>query len=82
MDKAFALLRQYQELEFAAVEVRLYLDTHPFDQGAQCDFKRYTYQMMMLRPHLERHFGPLQQGFSYENPARWIDEPWPWELNY
>ncbi|MFV9511056.1 spore coat protein CotJB [Tepidibacillus sp. LV47] len=82
MDKAMAILRRYQEIEFAATEVRLYLDTHPFDQKAQCDFKRLTYQLMMMRPYLERFFGPLTHEYSQENPDRWIEEPWPWELIY
>ena len=81
MNKAMALLLKYQELEFAAVEVRLYLDTHPMDQRAQCDYKRLVYQMMMMRPQLERIFGPLTHD-SLEDPSRWVSEPWPWELNY
>ncbi|TCS83695.1 spore coat protein CotJB [Tepidibacillus fermentans] len=82
MNRPMDLLLKYQEIEFAAAEVRLYLDTHPFDQRAQCDFKRYTYQMMMMRPQLERIFGPLTHEYSQENPARWVEEPWPWELIY
>jgi len=83
VQKAFALLRQCQELHFAAVELQLYLDTHPFDQRAQCDFKRVTYQCMLLKPQVEKHFGPLNNfSYSQENFARWVEEPWPWELDY
>jgi len=83
MEKAYALLRRCMELEFAAVEIRLYLDTHPFDQRAQCDFKRVTYQCMLLKPQVEQYFGPLENfSFSQENPSRWVEELWPWELVY
>lgn len=83
MEKASKLLTQLQELEFAAIEVKLYLDNHPHDQRAQHEFQRLTYQIMMLTPKVEKYYGPIKQyGYTQENPARWISEPWPWELTY
>ncbi|OEF99748.1 hypothetical protein BHF71_07610 [Vulcanibacillus modesticaldus] len=83
MKRATPLLYKLQDLEFAALELKLYLDTHPNDKKAQQDFTNLTYQIMQLMPEVERYYGPLTQyGFSKENPARWIKDPWPWEIIY
>ncbi len=83
MHKANQLMYKLQELQFSALEVRLYLDTHPFDQKAQQDFSTLTYHIMQIMPQVEQYYGPLlQYGYSKENPVRWIEEPWPWEYKY
>lgn len=83
MHRAAKLLRQLQELQFALIEMNLYLDTHPFDKRAQQDLMQVAGQIEMLMPSVEKYYGPLTPiGFSRENPARWITEPWPWELKY
>jgi len=76
------LLRQLQEVEFAAVELQLYLDTHPYDQRALMEYNGYANQLMMLKQQYEMLYGPLLNfGFSPNNNGawRWIDSPWPWE---
>lgn len=83
MKKANASLLCLQQLEFAALETKLYLDIHPNEQMAQRDFTNYTLQIAQQMPIVEKYYGPLTQfGPSQENPARWIEEPWPWELQY
>ncbi len=83
MKRANSYLYKLQELEFAALETKLYLDIHPCEQMAQRDFTNYTYQIAQQIPKVAKYYGPLTQyGFSEENPARWIEEPWPWEINY
>ena len=83
MHRAAKLLRQLQELQFALIEMNLYLDTHPSDSRAQQDLMQVSRQIEMLIPGVEKYYGPLTPiGFSHENPARWITEPWPWELRY
>ena len=81
MHKATKIMRQLQELQFAATEVRLYLDTHPYDRAAQQQYQQLTYQIMLITPKVEKYFGPLKfLSFSRENPSRWITDPWPWEM--
>lgn len=83
MERANKDLLRLQELEFGALEIRLYLDTHPLNVKAQQDFTSLTNQIQQQLPIVEKTYGPIQQyGYSQENPIRWIEEPWPWELIY
>ncbi len=76
------LLREVMALDFALIDLGLYLDTHPCDQRALNLFNNYAQSAMALRREYERLYGPLTQnsaatGFRWT----WIDEPWPWEGN-
>lgn len=82
-EKQPAILSRLQEIEFVAVELNLYLDTHPCDTEALND---YNCAVEMLRKHIkeyEKEFGPLMNfgfgGFSSE-PWQWAMGPWPWEI--
>jgi spore coat protein JB len=79
-----ALLKQLQALEFAAVEFNLYLDTHPNDQRALAEYNRIVQQIDVVKKQYECYFGPLFNfGMSPSgSPWRWIEEPWPWEIEY
>lgn len=75
------LLRKIQEVEFAALELNLYLDTHPNDQKALRDYNMFTSEAMKLRKIYEMNYGPLTN-FSFalsQYPWAWVNEPWPWE---
>lgn len=81
MVKAQKMMLKLQELQFAFIETKLYLDTHPYDTRAQQDLMALSSKIQMVRPKVETYYGPLMgHSFSQENPARWITEPWPWEL--
>lgn len=82
MGNAMHLLNKLQEYQFAALEVGLYLDTHPTDPAAQQELQKYKYEIMRLKPEVEKYFGPLTHQSLTGNPERWIYEPWPWEINY
>jgi spore coat protein JB len=78
-----SMLRKIQEMQFVAVELNLYLDTHPYDKDAINDF---NCAVDMLRKHkkaYEEEYGPLLNfgfdGYSKE-PWQWFKDPWPWEL--
>ena len=75
------LLHRIQEIEFMGVELNLYLDTHPGDQRALCEYNNYSRQLRALKEQYERMYGPLC-GFGFspsQYPWRWIMEPWPWD---
>ncbi|MFT9496536.1 spore coat protein CotJB [Anaerosolibacter sp.] len=78
------MLRRMQELEFACVDLNLYLDTHPMDKKALMDYNTYTYQLMMLKTQYESLYGPLKNfGCSQSKfPWQWVEGPWPWEIEY
>lgn len=79
------MLRELQELEFALVELNLYLDTHPCDESALNTFNNLAERYEKARKAYEERFGPLVN-FGHSGPVRapwqWIEEPWPWEIEY
>ena len=76
-------LRKIQEIEFAAVELNLFLDNNPCDMKALADFNCIAQQLSIAKMKYEMEFGPLINfGFSQSKaPWQWVDEPWPWEMN-
>ncbi len=81
MNDQLAFLNRLQQVEFALVELQLYLDTHKDDQRALMEFNQYSKQLEMLKKQYELQYGPLLNfGFSpSQYPWRWLEGPWPWE---
>jgi len=67
-----------RSLEFAIVELALYLDTHPEDMTALCMHGQYSMELRELREMYQRAYGPLTIHFPC-NSWRWVENPWPWE---
>ncbi|KGN03119.1 polypeptide composition of the spore coat protein CotJB [Clostridium novyi A str. 4570] len=75
------LMRKIQELEFATVDLNLFLDTHPDNADALKAFNEISRNANKLKKIYEVNFGPLTN-FGYDqssSPWAWVDEPWPWE---
>lgn len=81
MDERARLLKQIQEVEFTALDLQLFMDTHPYDMRALMDFNNYSNQLLMLKQQFEMFYGPLLNfGFSPNHGSwRWLESPWPWE---
>lgn len=78
------MLIQIMALQFTAVELNLFLDTHPQDKRALCDYNKTVEDLNELKIEYENAFGPLTN-FGYapsEYPWRWVEEPWPWQINF
>lgn len=75
------LLRKIQELEFATIDLNLFLDTHPKNIDALKAFNDLSLKTQKLKKIYEAKFGPLTNfGYDQSNsPWAWVDEPWPWE---
>lgn len=77
------LLKQLSALDFMAVDLHLYLDTHPNDRNALVMYNNVVTQADVLRQNYERQYGPL---FSYRSiggyPWNWINNPWPWQYEF
>lgn len=67
-----------RELDFALVELGLYLDTHPDDRKALCLHNNYSKQMKDLKDKYQKVYGPLTMDYPC-NKWRWLEQPWPWE---
>lgn len=77
------MLSKIQEIEFIAIELNLYLDTHPCDAEALNDFNCAVESARKLVRKYESEYGPLYNfGISQncEDEWQWIQNPWPWEL--
>ncbi len=76
------MLRDIQILEFTAIELTLYLDTHPDEKAPLDDYNKTAEKLNGLKLLYEKTYGPLMAyGFSPSPyPWRWIEGPWPWEI--
>ena len=72
------MLMKIRELNFAVIELGLYLNTHPEDQKALCLHRKYTKELKELMDKYQKVYGPLSIYYSC-NKWRWLEEPWPWE---
>lgn len=76
------LITRIQELEFTAIDLNLFLDTHPECMEALMEYNRCASQLEQLKKIYEMKYGPLLNfGFSpSQYPWKWVNEPWPWDL--
>ena len=72
------ILMQIRELNFAVIELGLYLNTHPKDQKALCLHRKYAKELKELMDKYQKVYAPLSIYFPC-NKWRWLEEPWPWE---
>jgi spore coat protein JB len=84
MNERLLMLREIQELEFTAIELNLFLDTHPQERAALRDFYAVRNQLMEAVRRYEEIYGPLTvTGCSPKTHQwLWIESPWPWEIEY
>ena len=72
------MIERIKCLNFAIIELGLYLDTHPDDEKALCLHRKYCKEYRELTDKYQKVYGPLTIQFPC-NKWRWIEEPWPWE---
>jgi spore coat protein JB len=75
------MLKEIMALDFMAIELNLYLNTHPYDQKALMIFVNTAQRAKMLRDNYESMYGPLTAAASNSFPWPWIESPWPWEAD-
>ena len=82
-----ALLKQLTMLDFTAVDLQLYLNTHPTDSQALEMYNDCVTASQAVRERYESEFGPLT-GFRSEGQTSgdgcwaWNDCPWPWQAAF
>ena len=72
------MIDQIKSLDFAIIELGLYLDTHPDGQRALCMHREYCKQTKDLKDKYQKMYGPLTIFYPC-NKWRWLEQPWPWE---
>ena len=76
------IMKKLSELQFAAIDLNLYLDTHPNDEEALRMFKKITKTMETVKVDYIRKYGPLKASdVADEVPFEWTSCKfrWPWE---
>ncbi len=74
------LLREYGETAFAAFDIMLFLDTHPFNSEALMAHAHYCRAAAALKNEYEMKYGPLTAcSGATANSWEWVEGPWPWE---
>lgn len=76
-----ALLNQWQQYNFATIDLKLYLDTHPNDNNTLQLYNKYNNILKEITVKYEKQYGPLTSNGvnSNSNTWTWIKSPWPWE---
>ncbi len=75
------LLSQLTALDFMAVDLSLYLNTHPDEKQVIEKYNSIIKEADMLRGQYEKLYGPLcsYRSMALNDKWEWIDDPWPWE---
>ena len=73
------LLKKISTYQFASLDLQLYLDTHPDDEGAIGKMNMFREKAAPLIKEYEKKYGPLKKSATEANNWSWIKAPWPWE---
>ena len=77
------MIRQIQEIDFAIIDLNLFLDTHPHCTEALELFSELAHTSNNLKNEYQSKFGPLYASKCLNNtPFEWVDKcrKWPWEM--
>ncbi len=74
------LLKDVMAADFTAIDLHLYLNTHPCDCRALMIYIFSVQRANQLRDYFEQMYGPLTAAASKTYPWPWINNPWPWEM--
>lgn len=69
------MMMKIKELNFAIIELALYLDTHPEDEKALCMHREYCKELKDIKDKYQKVYGPLSIYYPC-NKWRWLEEPW------
>ncbi len=81
MNERETLLRRISVLDFAIVELNLYMDTHPYDTEVNEKLNSYKCKSKALKEEFAKKFGPLSPSSKEKNQWGWISDPWPWNTD-
>lgn len=68
-------------MEFATIDLNLYLDIYPNDRDMIQLFSQYVNELEKVKEEYEKKYGPLTTNCKANEkyPWAWDDNPWPWE---
>ena len=75
------LLKKVQEADFFALDLQLYLNTHPNCARALSLYQDAVKKAKELRKEYETTYGPLTATSTPDKlPWQWSRNPWTWEI--
>ncbi len=83
MDERMTLKKRIHAVDFALLEVGLFLDTHPCNTDALKQRGEYRQMRKALIETYEAQFGPYVvtvDDVPCGDRHAWVDGPWPWEV--
>ncbi len=78
MNEQDIMMRRISALDFAIVELNLYMDTHPEDEEVNLKLNDYKERSQSLKNEYQEKYGPISSKAMEENRFGWISDPWPW----
>lgn len=81
MSERAKLLRKIQQLNFAMIELALYLNNHTDCEEALELYDKVQRLHAEAKEKYEENYGPLTyEGINTKKDGwSWLEEPWPWE---
>ena len=81
MNNQAKMLTDIDSLEFAIIDLNLYLDVYPDDKYAIELFNKYRSEQNELLHNYQNEYGPILLNSDALNnmPWMWNNKPWPWE---
>ena len=81
MNNQAKMLTDIDSLEFALIDLNLYLDIYPDDKDAIMLFNKYRNEQNELLHNYQNEYGPILLNSDALNnmPWMWDNKPWPWE---
>ena len=78
-----ALKKKIHALDFAVLELGLYLDTHPWDKRALHKRHHLLAERKAAVAAYEEKFGPYEPTWNKVrgDSWSWVNDPWPWEYS-
>ena len=75
------LAKDINVLDFVMTELRLYLDTHPYDRDAIAQFQKYALMKKQAVADYSMKYGAICSNTpsAVMDEWRWAKEPMPWE---
>ena len=79
MNDRIKLLKEISTVDFAMIELHLFLDTHPDDNAASAKLEEYKLKSKELTREYEKKYGPLSANSRNADRWAWISSYWPWD---
>lgn len=80
MNARDCLMKEIMAVDFALIDLGLYLNTHPTDFKIICVYNNCVQKYKELINEFHEKYGPIYNEF-YTSPSRWkwSEMPWPWD---